>query len=573
MPSRTVVLPFVVLVSVGTTVPGPRALAADATTEAAAKAKPKDVRLPRDFEDAPLRLTGARLWRLTWEQYDRTIEALLPGLFSAGEGPSRLLDEELLFDGYLNQADAGHLQGRLARQFATAAAEIAARAVNDLGRLLPCQPALALDRRCVESFVERFAGKAWRRPLVAEEQRRLLRVYDRTRAALGAVEGVRAVIETVLRSSAFLFRFETGAAPSATGEVALTDHELAAALSYTLWNRPPDGELAALATAGALHDPSVLRQQAARLVRDARAADGLHAFVSQWLGFSHVERLRNDARAFPRFTPATAAAMAEESRRFVADVLANHGGSLRVLLGASHTFLSPALGWIYGVDVDGDETAFRRIELDPRRRAGLLTQASFLAAHADHAQTSPTDRGVYLVERLLCYSPPPPPPNAPTSLPPPNAELRTTRDRLEEHRLDMGCSSCHEAFDPLGLALENYDAVGRYRSEENGRTIDASGEVRLLGAGQRGFGDAVSLVRMLAESPEVHRCVTQQLFHYVYGRTPAAGDGAVLGWALTRFRASDLDLRALLLALVTDPAFRLRRAHTTVAVTTPEEPR
>ncbi|MGB1017146.1 MAG: DUF1588 domain-containing protein, partial [Nannocystaceae bacterium] len=252
--------------------------------------------------------------------------------------------------------------------------------------------------------------------------------------------------------------------------------------------------------------------------------------------------------------------MLAETELFAERVTFDEGGGLRALLTASYLWTDPELATLYGVvaqETATDEPT--RVELDPTQRAGILTQLSVLAGHATASESSPIRRGKLVREQLLCEPLNPPPPTADISLPAPDPDA-TTRERFAQHTADPTCAGCHTQIDPIGFGLENYDALGRYRSEENGFAIDASGEV--VGSDiEGGFVGAIELAHQLAESEQVRRCVARQWYRYALGRAEDLEvdfDRETLEALDATWVAAELDLQALLVALVTSDAFRVR---------------
>lgn len=497
---------------------------------------------------------ATRLWRLSWEQYDRSVQRLL----GTTATPSTELDPELISEGFKNRARVLAVDERTGTQLLNAAKALASEAGGRLATLLPCPNPDPANAACVRAFVERLGRDAFRRPLSSEERDGYLALHQTVAASFGARTGVESVIEAMLSSPFFLYRFEVGAPDRKQGDsVTLTPHEVAAALSYALWNEPPDGGLSARADDGSLLRPEVLAGEVDRLLQDARSSAGLFSFVSQWLAFSDTARLTKSVQLHPVWNEGVARAVLESSRRFVVEAVKGPA-SFKALMTASFGHVSPELATLLGIELPG--TGFQRVEMDPNRRSGLLTHPAFLASLATETTPSTVARGLHLVEAVLCEHPPPAPDNVNTEIPEEVArEARTKRELLATHASGSECRGCHLSFDPLGLALENYDAVGRWRDTENGVPIDAAGSIVFLEAPSNRFGNAVEMARLLAGQAKVHQCVVRQAFGYVFGRKPEAGDDPALQAAFTTFRTSGLDLRALWRSFLLDPAFVQRR--------------
>jgi hypothetical protein len=265
-----------------------------------------------------------------------------------------------------------------------------------------------------------------------------------------------------------------------------------------------------------------------------------------------------DAAAFPEYTDALRTAMRNETVDFADFVIRRGDGRLATLLSAPFTIASPQLLSVYGVN--GTPGADGTVALDPSQRAGLLTQAAFLSAHSHADQTSPVHRGLAVRKNLLCTDLPDPPMNVDNTPPEPDPRA-TTRQRFEQHRADPSCKGCHQLLDPIGVGFENYDAIGRYRSNENGLGIDSNGDLTGAGAASGPFTGAVELAKRLAQSQDVRRCVQKQWFRFALGRFEGEDDACSLAVLEADFAASDYDVRALLLSLVTSDAFRYRKAE------------
>jgi hypothetical protein len=262
------------------------------------------------------------------------------------------------------------------------------------------------------------------------------------------------------------------------------------------------------------------------------------------------------AEMYPAFDDTLRAAMWEETERFVAHVVLEGDGRLATLMTSSDSFVDGPLFELYGVAVPPDHDPSQPVALDPSERAGLLTQASFMATHAHTDSSGPIQRGVTVRSNLLCQ-PPQPPPNDVPDLGPIDPDA-TTRERFEQHSADPTCSGCHSLIDGIGLAMENYDGIGRHRTEENGNTVDASG--MLLGTDVDGaFVGTVELAHKLAESETVRECVTVQWFRFAFGRGESTHDECTMSTLRAAFTESDHDVRELMIAIATGDAFRNMR--------------
>lgn len=489
------------------------------------------------------------LLRLTPFEYQNTVRDLL-----GVTPPPQNLEAEAGEHGFefaadVTPVDAASLQER--------AEEIAALAVaRRIAALVPCNPAQG-DAACARAFIAAFGRRAFRRPLLPAEQTNLEALYAAARTSLGYdfTQSVRVLIAAVLQAPQFVYHWEaTGPAIRAGGAVALGPYELASRLSYLLWASTPDDELLDKAQSGALATPAGLAAQARRMLASPKARAAIVDMVArQWLG---LDKVKGVAKTLPDVfsNSRTGPAMAAEAARFVGHVLFDSDGRLATLLTAPYTFANEDLAKIYGVPVAGRD--LQRIELDPARRAGLLTQGSFLAYHAGAAETSPVKRGKAIADALLCLRLPDPPADVPP-LPPAGATARTMRARTEQHATDPACAACHRFLDPLGFGLEHYDAAGRYRTIDNGQPIDARGTV-VVGESERAFWNGVELAALLAGAPEVEECATRHVVRYLLGRAELPDEAASVQEAREALAAANGSLPELLVALTQTRVFRFR---------------
>jgi hypothetical protein len=499
---------------------------------------------PGTAEGAALGAASLRL--LTVAQYRSAVE----DLFGAQALAQVTLDLEP--DARLNGLSAigagvSAVSPRATELYQQAGEAIAAVVLADGARAaqVGCDPQQA---GCLEGFVGRVGRRAWRRPLSVEESARYVALARRAGDAWG---GLRLALAALLQSPHFLYRVELGQVdPSAPGQRRLDPFEAASRLAFFLTNRAPDDALLDAAARGAL-GPSELRAQAMRLLGSPRAVAAVESFYGDYLG---LDELADLTKAAPAFTPALRAAMREESLRTLRVLTFEEGRDLREVFTSRTTFVTPELARFYGVSAPaGTEPA--RIELpDAGPRAGLLTQAGLLALNAHETSTSPTRRGKFVRELLLCQSIPDPPPNVDTTLPA-TAPVNTTRGRVEAHQANPSCATCHALMDPIGLGFERFDAAGAYRDRENGNPIDASGALDGVA-----FDGARELAAAVARHPDVPGCFVTTLLRQAAGAVLESPDERALAASLAARFATRLDLRALLLAVVTQPAFLRLRA-------------
>ena len=484
---------------------------------------------------------AAPLRRLTVREYGNTLRDLL------GASPTGDLG--------VDQDAAGFAVGGPvttsgdAARLLDAAEQLAAGAATKIGSLVPCAPVpadAAGQGECAKKFIAQFGRRAFRRPLGPDEAADLFAVYTAHRG--GDInypfdQAIRSVVAAMLTSPFFLYRAEGASLPPIKegGLVRFNPHELASRLSYTLWGSMPDDQLFAEVDAGRLGTPDQIEAQARRMLKDPKARDAIADFHLQWLYVDGLPREPPKDPKFASYTPALVTAMLAETADFANQVFAGDG-KLERLLTAPWTPTDPALAKLYGAP-------------DPAQRAGVLTQASFLAMHATATDTNPVRRGAVVLRRLLCNDVQPPV-NMDVGQPKPPAPGLTTRERFAEHAMDP-CATCHRLTDPIGFAFENYDAIGAWRTTEQGKKVDATGTLA-LSDGDLKFDDAVGLARGLAGARDVRQCLATQWLRYFTRRNESAGDTASLEAASDAFARSGYDLRELLVALTRTRAFTHR---------------
>ena len=412
-------------------------------------------------------------------------------------------------------------------------------------------------RACGLALADTLGERAFRRPLSSDE-RALVHAAFEEGARTSFWEGVRSVIELVLQSPQLLYVVETGTPVDGhPGFYALDDWELATRLALLAWEAPPDDALIEAARSGELARPEVLRAHAERLFADPRARATVQRFTRQWLELDEVALITRPAELFPEFTPALRDAMVEETRLFLEDTIWESGGGVRELLTSRRSVVTPELASIYGVATTAEGPA--RIEL-PAERRGLLTQPGILAAHSQSNQTSPVQRGVFVLERLLCVDLPPPPDSVP--IVPPSVEdtdpsmPRTTRERWAAHSDEPACAGCHTQIDPVGFTFEAFDGIGRHRTEERGLPIDTVGGVPTHGLADGSIAGAAAMAEALADLPETADCLARQWLRFGLGRLERDTDAAALE-VLGESLETD-GILAMLVALVDTDAFRHR---------------
>jgi hypothetical protein len=499
-----------------------------------------------------------RVWKLTPEQYSRSVEALLPEIHRAGDGIANSLTVNS--EAFSNESAAMALTGPHVGQVLESSFTLARAAAADPAKLLPCLGTAAPPRACLQELVNSYGAKAFRRDLAADETSRLVD-FVASQAAGGDVRGaVKQFFLYLFSSPHFLFRTELGAegAQAQGGGVALTGFEKASALSYFLTDGPPDATLSAAARSGGLDTRAEFEAQARRLVSKAESAPGLTRLLRESFRTDVVTGVQKDATAFPAWTPALAADLALEAESFIRQVLWQEGGKLSTLLTADFSMLNGSLATFYGVP--DTNPAFHKVTYRAGQRAGLLTQAGVMAVQAISEESTPVRRGLYVRELLLCQPVPDPPPTLNVVLPKPDG-MNQWRERLAIHSKDPSCAACHAQMDAVGLAFENYDGIGRYRDKDLGRPIDTSGVLTGLAAGDAPFKNAVELAPLLARAPEVKTCFVTRALRYAAGRSldEPGLDRCALDRLDKQFATSQGNLLDLAVAIATDETFTTRR--------------
>jgi len=383
-------------------------------------------------------------------------------------------------------------------------------------RLIMRMPQPGGEHACAEELLGAFAQRAYRRPVGAAEVARLAGFVDLALKNGGTfLEGMQVAVQAALVSPHFLFRWELDPEALQLGGIReLTDWEVASRLSYFLWSSMPDRELFALAEKGELRKNGNLEKQVTRLMQDWRARAFVDNFAGQWLQIRNLWEAGVDPDAFPKWDDSLKGAMKEETALFFQAVM-KEDRPVTDLLDADFTFLNEKLARWYGIDgVKGDQ--FQRVTLPKDSpRGGVLTQGSVLLATSTPTRTSPVIRGKWILEQLLGTPPPPPPPDVPALAEQKQIDQAASlRQRFEQHRSAAECAGCHAKMDPLGFALENFDATGRWRDTDGKFPIDASGKL----ANGTAFSGPTELKRVLKANKNFVRSITQNMMVYALGR-------------------------------------------------------
>jgi len=423
-------------------------------------------------------------------------------------------------------------------------------------KVFVCHPkGVADERACARRIADNLARRAFRRPVTAEEAESLLPYFDEGRKLPGGFDtGVEHLIAAVLVSPEFLYRGAGAGGPEGPPLRKLTDLQLASRLSFFLWSQGPDDALLKVATAGRLSDPVVLRAQALRMLKDPRAVSLVRNFALKSFDLDTLSESQPDPNLFPTFTELLKQDMATEAESFLSSVLLEDR-NVGDLLTADYTFLNERLARHYGIKtVFGPQ--FRRVTLDDPQRFGLLGKGAMLLHTSYGNRTSPVLRGAWVMGKLMGTPPTPPPPDVDTDLSQPKGEApKTLRARLESHRSKPGCRQCHGVIDPIGLAMENYDAIGRWRTidSEANAPIDAS---TVLPDGRPVDGPAQLRQALFNGRDLFVRAFTEKLTMYALGRELKAYDMPQIRAVVRRAATQDSRLSALVSGIVTSDAFR-----------------
>jgi hypothetical protein len=423
-------------------------------------------------------------------------------------------------------------------------------------RLFTCAPGAGLsEASCARRIVAPLAKRAWRRPLTKPELNSLLRLFATARQRGDSFEqSIGVALQAILVSPYFLYRVETD--PVKTGAYHLNQYELATRLSYFLWSSMPDDELLALADHGQLRGADAMRAQIKRMLASPKSKRLVEAFGGQWLGTRNLmDTAKPDPKKFPEFTEELRDAMKTETDLFF-QAIVSEDRSVLDLLDARFTYLNERLARFYGIPgVTGEQ--FRRVELDGIERSGILTQAAILTVSSYPTRTSPVIRGKYILDNILGAPPPPPPPGIPALDEAPLGTSATVREQLEKHRSNPLCASCHAKMEPLGFGLENYDAIGRWRTLDGKLPIDSSGA---LPSGQK-FSTPAELKQILKSSPDVFvRCLVQKMLVFALGRGLESYDNAAVDEITRNVAAGGYRFSKLIEEIVNSAPFQMRTA-------------
>ena len=503
----------------------------------------------------------ALMRRLTPQQYKRIVSDVfgvdmeLQGRFEPVQRVSGLLE---VGTGQVGLTASGF------QQYYSIAQGVAAKALDEAHRgiLVPCKPAsaTAADNACAQQFLSKVGELLYRRPLMADELKTQVDL-----AAQGATSvknfytGLALSLESMMVQPQFIYRQET-VVPSKTkpGAFELDAYSKATRLSFYFWDAAPDRALLDAARDGSLDTPAGMKKQIDRLIASPRLEDGVRAFFSDMLKFEDLDAVGKDATLYPNFTRNALDDAREQTLRTITDHLINLKGDYRELFTTRKTFLTPMLGSLYRVSVVSDVPngypeewkAYEYPQGDPR--SGILTHISFVSLHSHPGRTSPTIRGKALRELILCQKVPDPPGNVTFNIvqDTTNPLYKTSRERLTAHATEAMCTGCHKITDPVGLALENFDSDGGYRTTENGAPIDTNGTLD-----GKAFNSAQTLGQVVSQLPAATQCVAKRLASYGLGRDVPAQQADWLKQVQVSFAKDGYRVTDLMRTIASSPEF------------------
>ncbi len=490
------------------------------------------------------------LRRLTRFEYNNSVR----DLFGTTATPADAFPPDEVSDGFNNSALLLTVSTLHAEKYMEAAELLAADAITKLSTLSTCDAAAMGEQACAEQFARDFGRKAFRRNLEPDDVATLMEAYA---AGQTYEKGIEVMIRAMLQSPHFLYRVEfTGTETAGDGMIRVNGYETASRLSYLIWGSTPDDTLLGAAEAGQLSTPEQVANVARTMLTDDRAKRGIAEFYRQWAGLTRLDIITKDANAFPLWSDDMRAAMDAESTAMVEHTVWGETPTLANLLTAPVGLARGPLAALYGVDPS--DTI---VNLPADQRAGILTMPAFLAVQAHPDQTAPVLRGKFIYKRLLCREISPPPAELMDRIVVPQVtEDSTARERFSAHSEDEVCAACHQYLDPPGFALENYDALGAYRTTENGQMIDSTGQFVGTRDINEAFSGVVEMAALLARSEQVQDCVARQWLTFALGRGVETGDTCSVAPLQEAFTASGGNLAELMVQITQSEAFLYRRA-------------
>lgn len=416
---------------------------------------------------------------------------------------------------------------------------------------IPCTPSDTVDEACAKQTFTKLGRIAWRRTLTDAEVERFATIAGAAATVLDDFhEGLAYGLAAMLESPSFLYRVELGAVGD-DGVRRFTDLELASRLSFLLWNTAPDDTLLQAAEAGKLSSRDGLFEEASRMLDDPRAYRGIRALFTDYLDLWELEDLKKDPKLYEHFSATYAEDAREETLRVLEWLTLDADIDFREVMTTRETFLNAKLASVYGLPAPTADGWGQVAIPEAEQRAGLLGQAAFLASHSHAVSSSATLRGKAVRNILLCQEIPAPPVDVDTSIPEPSGNTLTLRDRVAEHLTNPACAGCHQLTDPIGLGLENYDTLGRWRNKDNGKDIDASGDLD----GET-FGGPIELAQTIGKHPDFAKCAVETISRYARGRVEIDAEEPWITTLEERFAHHGHRVRPFMLELIMSPMFR-----------------
>ncbi len=488
----------------------------------------------------------ALIRRLTRDEYQNTIRDLFQ--FTSDLREFIPADEQVL--GFRNNSSLNLVSVDHAVAYSRSAGRIADQVLDKKWKDLASCSFEQEGRACIEQFLRDRLLQIWRRPAREEEIQDLLKLYD-VGAALSPREGAKLLIRSLLSAPAFLYRTELGK----TGQ--LDAYEWASALSYFFWASTPDAQLLARAADGSLLQDEVLSAEIQRLLTDPKARDGVKAFAESWLAYSQVLAVNKDGNKFPDFTSQIRVLLAQETEDTFDALVRKQGADFKSLMLLDTSLGNEALATYYGVPLEKDADGNTLLKFQGQGRRGIWGQASVLASLSYAHETHPIKRAVFIRQHLLCEELVPPPPTL-NIQPPPPREGASTRERFAAHSSVGACKGCHVRIDGIGFGIEDFDPIGRQRTVDNGRPVDASGQAYDIDQQTQNFQGQAQLSEILARSTRAQRCFALQWYRMAHGRIEQEADICAIRELGDRMQ-SGLSVRDLMIQTITHPSYRQRR--------------
>ncbi len=520
---------------------------------------PVPVTAPPDPTGAPgVGFFTPRFSRLSYRQWVNATKDLLMLPDLSGLETRITKDALANFD---NEASKLIVTPTLRADYQAAAEQLSARVAGDpvaLARLIPANAPADLAGK-EQAFITTFGTRAYRRPLEASELGEASKLFEQAPTLMPGKDpflgGAELTMQFFLQSPYYLYRSELSTAQVGL-VIPLNDYEVASKLAFSLSNTMPDDALFSSAASGGLKSRDVVLAQAQRLLSTPAAGATLDSFHSQLLRLGGLDTLAKDDVLFPGFTPAVAASLGPESLAFMRWAF-TEGHGMKDVLTLPVTFANSAIAGVYGLQGTFTNDLVK-VDLKPTERAGLLTRLGFLAANASRTNPSPIRRGAFINERIFCKMLPPPAPGA-TPLPPTNGtETSTNRQRVEAHTSVCG-AACHTAIiNPPGFAFENYDAIGGYRTMDNGSPVNSVDSYEFTAGMKQPFNGPIEFSTFAADNADAHHCIAQQWMSYLYARSPAPEDAALRAYLGEKSKVGALAIKDIVLALVNHDAFLTR---------------